>query len=70
MTLKFSGQRTALGVGTGNWTLGKVKGYTGIKLVRRGKYTVTTKTISPVVGSFSSVVRMKAAFGCWACAGS
>ena len=70
MTLSFTGKRTALGVGTGTWKLGKVKGYTGVKLVKSGKYAVTTKTISQVVGSFNSVVRMNASFGCWACAGS
>jgi hypothetical protein len=70
VTLNFTGKRTALGVGTGTWKLGKVKGYTGVKLVKSGKYAVTTKTISQVVGSFNSVVRMNASFGCWACAGS
>ncbi len=36
--LNFAGKATALGVGTGTWTLGKVKAYTGIKLAKRGKY--------------------------------
>jgi hypothetical protein len=70
VTLIFTGKRTALGLGTGTWTLGKVKGYSGIKLVTRGKYSVTTKTLSQVVGSFNSIVRMNASFGCWACSGS
>ena len=70
VTLNFKGTRTALGVGTGTWTLGKVKGYAGIKLVKGGSYSVTTKTISQIVGTLDSVVRITATFGCWACAGS
>jgi hypothetical protein len=70
VTLTFSGKRTALGVGAGTWTLAKVKGYAGVRLARRGRYTVTTKTISQVMGSFKSIVRMNASFACWACAGS
>jgi hypothetical protein len=70
VTLTLTGKQTALGVGTGTWTLGKVKGYTGIHLAGRGKYAVTTRTLSQVVGTFKSVVRMNASFGCWACAGS
>jgi hypothetical protein len=70
VTLNFTGKRTALGLGAGTWTLGKVVGYKGISLVKRGKYSVATKTLTEVVGSLTTVVRMNASFGCWACAGS
>ncbi len=70
VTLKFSGPRSALGAGAGTWTLGKVIGYKGMKLVSHGRYTATTKTLSAVVGSHESVVRINASFGCWQCTGS
>jgi hypothetical protein len=70
VTLNFAGKRTSLGVGTGTWTLGKVTGFKGITLARRGAYSVTTRTVSQVVGTFNSHVQMNAAFGCWACSGS
>jgi hypothetical protein len=70
VTLNFAGKRTSLGVGTGAWTLGKVTGFKGVSLAKRGAYAVTTKTVSQVVGSFKSIVRMNASFGCWACTGS
>jgi hypothetical protein len=70
VTLSFAGKRTSLGVGTGTWTLAKVTGFKGVPLTKRGTYAVTTKTVSQVVGSFNSIVKMNASFGCWACTGS
>jgi hypothetical protein len=64
-TLVFKGSRTALGEGKGTWTLGTVKGYGGVRLVRRGTYSVTTKTLSSVVGSRSTVVRVTATLSPW-----
>jgi hypothetical protein len=67
-TLNFKGTRTALGVSTGTWTLGKTIGLPGAKLTRRGAYTTTTKTISTVTGTQQSFIKVAASFGCWNCA--
>jgi hypothetical protein len=64
-TLEFKGSRSALGAGKGTWTLGTVKGFKGVRLLRRGTYNVTTKTLSSVVGSRSTVVRVTATLSPW-----
>jgi hypothetical protein len=67
-TLNFKGTRTALGVSTGTWTLGKTTGMTGAKLTRHGAYTTNTKTISSVTGTQQTSIKLAASFGCWNCA--
>jgi|SRR5579871_1567994 len=67
-TLSFKGTRTALGVSTGTWTLGKTTGLPGVKFTRHGSYTTNTKTISTVTGTQQSSVKIAATFGCWNCA--
>jgi hypothetical protein len=67
VTLNFSGTRTALGEGKGAWTLGPVKGLAGVQLTRRGTYAVATKTLSQVVGTQDTIVRITATLGCWVC---
>lgn len=64
-TLTFKGTRSALGAGKGTWRLGKVTGYKGVRLVRHGTYAVTTKTLSSVVGSRITVVRVTATLSPW-----
>ena len=36
-------------------------------LAQRGTYDVTTKTISSVVGTLETIVKVNATLGCWAC---
>ncbi len=67
VTLNFKGTRTALGDGQGSWTLGPVKGLTGVQLAKRGTYAVTTKTVSQIVGTQDTIVRISATLGCWVC---
>jgi len=67
VTLNFKGTRTALGDAKGTWTLGPVKGLAGVKLTKRGTYAVTTKTLSQIVGTEDTLVRISATLGCWVC---
>jgi len=67
VTLNFKGMRTALGDGKGTWTLGPVKGLAGVQLTKRGTYSVSTKTISQIVGTQDTIVRISATLGCWVC---
>ena len=68
VTLDFKGTRTALGVSTGTWTVGKTTGLADVKLTRHGSYTTSTKTISTVTGTEQSSIKIAATFGCWDCA--
>lgn len=52
---------------SGTWTLGKVTGYTGVRLARSGTYKTIVTTLSQVTGSKVTVVRIAGAFGCWNC---
>jgi hypothetical protein len=65
ITLLFKGTRTAVGDGKGAWTLGTVTGYDGVKLARRGTYSVTTKTLSYIVGTKNTLVRVNATLSPW-----
>jgi hypothetical protein len=67
VTLNFKGTHTALGDGKGTWTLGPVKGLTGVQLTKRGTYAVSTKTVSQIVGTEDTIVRISATLGCWVC---
>jgi hypothetical protein len=67
VTLNFAGTRTSLGDGKGSWTLGPVKGLAGVKLAKRGAYAVSTKTVSEIVGTPDTIVRISATLGCWVC---
>ena len=67
-TLSFKGTRTALGVSTGTWLLGKTTGLPGAKFTRHGSYTTSTKTLSTATGTQQSAVKIAATFGCWNCA--
>jgi hypothetical protein len=67
VTLNFTGTRTSLGDGKGSWTLGPVKGLAGIKLTKRGTYAVSTTTLSQIVGTQDTIVRISATLGCWVC---
>ena len=66
--LLFKGTRTALGQGTGTWTLGKVTGLAGTKLVAHGTYSSQTNTLHAVAGTMNTVVSVNATYGCWNCA--
>ena len=68
VTLLFAGTRTALGQGSGTWTLGKVAGFHGVRLATRGSYTTQTKTLKSVTGTLNTVVSVTASYGCWNCA--
>ncbi len=68
VTLEFKGTRTADGVSSGTWLLGKVTGYKGVRLTRHGSYQTSTKTLSTTLGTLDSVVRITATIGCWSCA--
>ena len=68
MTLLFKGTRTALGQGTGTWTLGKVTGLAGAKLVAHGTYSTQTDTLHTVTGTMTTVVSVNGIYGCWNCA--
>jgi hypothetical protein len=65
VTLAFKGSRTATGEAKGTWTLGKIKGFAGTKLTRRGTYSVVTKTLSSVVGTKDTLVRLTATLSPW-----
>jgi hypothetical protein len=65
VTLTFKGTRTALGQATGSWTLGTVKGFKGVRMARRGTYALTTKTISQIVGTQDTMVRISATLSPW-----
>jgi hypothetical protein len=68
VTLNFKGTRTSLGVSTGTWTLDKTTGLPGVTFTRHGSYTTNTKTISSVVGTQQTSIKIAARFGCWNCA--
>jgi hypothetical protein len=68
VTLLFKGTRTSLGQGTGTWTIGRVTGLTGVKLVAHGAYSTQTNTLHAVTGTMNTVVSIDAAYGCWSCA--
>jgi hypothetical protein len=67
VTLVFKGKRDGTGAGKGTWKLGKVTGYSGVKLAQSGTYQVTTKTVSEIVGTKDTIVRITATLGCWRC---
>jgi hypothetical protein len=67
-TLMLKGTRTALGVSTGTWTLGKTKGFAGVKLTTHGAYTIKSKTTQTVTGTQHSMIKVTASVGCWNCA--
>lgn len=69
VTLLFIGTRTALGQGSGTWTLGQVTGFHGVRLATRGSYTTQTKTLQSVTGTMNTVVSVTGSYGCWNCAG-
>ena len=69
VTLIFNGTRTALGQGSGTWTLGQVTGFHGVRLATRGSYTTQTKTLQSVTGTMNTVVSVTGSYGCWNCAG-
>ena len=68
VTLLLRGSRTALGQGSGTWTLGQVTGLQGVKLARHGSYATQTTTVRAVTGTMNTVVSITASFGCWNCA--
>ena len=53
---------------SGTWTLGKVTGYLGVQLAKRGSYKAMVTTLSQVTGSKVTLVRVAGTFGCWSCA--
>jgi hypothetical protein len=69
VTLKLKGTRTADGISKGTWLLGKVTGYKGVHLTRRGTYSSTTTTLSTTTGTLDSSVKVVALIGCWHCSG-
>ena len=68
VTLLFRGARTALGQGSGTWTLGTVTGLAGAKLVAHGTYSTQTNTLHAVAGTMNTVVSVDSTYGCWNCA--
>jgi hypothetical protein len=52
---------------TGLWAMGKVTGYPGVQLTKRGTYKAIITTNSTITGSKVSLVHIAATFGCWRC---
>jgi hypothetical protein len=53
---------------SGTWTLGKVKGFQGVRLAKTGSYKTIVTTLSQIAGSKVTLVRVAGTFGCWNCA--
>lgn len=67
VTVALAGKRASIALGTGTWTLGKVSGYSGFNLRKRGTYSVATKELSKIAGTTTSRVRITATLACWYC---
>jgi hypothetical protein len=67
VTLRLAGKHTSLGVGKGTWTLLRKSGYAGVQLARQGTYTTTQHTLSHLMGTPDSTVRIAATIECWNC---
>jgi hypothetical protein len=67
LTFHLKGIHTAVGTGTGTWTIVKATGYGGVKLTRTGKYETGTKTLKQIPLTLKTTVRISTSLGCWQC---
>jgi hypothetical protein len=65
--LSLLGVRTAAGVSTGKWTLGRTTGFHGLRFRSKGSYTMTARTTSNPATASATSVRISATVGCWQC---
>ena len=67
LTFHLSGKHSAVGAGTGTWTLVKTVGYKGIRLSRAGTYATTTQRLKQIPQSMTTTVRIATSLSCWQC---
>jgi hypothetical protein len=67
LTFRLKGLHSAVGIGTGTWTIVKATGYSGVRLTRTGKYETGTKTLKQIPLSMKTTVKISTSLGCWQC---
>jgi hypothetical protein len=67
LTFQLSGKHSALGAGTGTWTLAKAVGYKGVHLSTAGTYSTTVQRLKQVPQSMITIVKIETNLSCWQC---
>jgi hypothetical protein len=67
LTFRLSGKHSAIGGGTGTWTLVKSIGYQSVHLTRSGTYTTITTKLKQIPQTKTTTVKIAANLSCWQC---